>query len=141
LSKYQGRRPNFVTIELVTLVAMGLALIIFSRFGLAIPAVVLDNYGVLKAMFRSDELTEGKWLTLAVLLVKSVVGGYVAGMCPFWVAARIPSRIPAPWFPWLLESASVAAVIVVEPTVFIGFALLYLRMSTLLFASGEASVR
>lgn len=140
LSKHQGR-PNFVTIELVTLVAVGIALIVFSRFGLAVPAVVLDNYGVSKAMFRSDELTEGKWLTLAVLLVKSVVGGYVAGMCPFWVAARVPFRIPAPWYPWPLDAASVAAVIVVEPTMFIGFALLYLRMSTLLFTSGETSVR
>jgi hypothetical protein len=60
-------------------------LLVFSRFGLAVPALVLDDRSVSQAMFRSDELTEGKWLILAILLVKSLIGGYVAGMIPFWL--------------------------------------------------------
>jgi hypothetical protein len=128
LSKHQVH-PGFFTVRLVAFLALGSALLIFSRFGLAIPALILDNRRVGSAMFRSDELTKGKWLTLAVLLVKSVVGGYLAGMFPFWIAARIPVKIPAPWFPWLFTAASVAAVTAVEPTMFIGFALLYIRMS------------
>jgi hypothetical protein len=81
-------------------------------------------------VFRSDELTEGKWLTLAALLGKSIIGGYIAGMWPFWLASWIRASTPLPaWFPWALTGASFAGVTVVEPTMFIGFALLYLRTS------------
>jgi len=125
------------TFLFLTFFTMGLALLVFSRFALAMPAVILDEYGVSQAVFRSDELTGKKWLPLAVLLAKSLVGGYVAGMLPSWIAARIPTKIPAPWFPWLFSITSVAAVIVVEPTMFIGFALLYLRMSSLVTTSGD----
>jgi hypothetical protein len=124
--------PGFFAFWFVSFVPMGLALLVLSRFGLAIPALILDNYRVGHAIFYSDELTERKWLTLAILLFKSVVGGYVAGMLPFWIAARIPVKIPEPWFPGFFEAASVAAVTVVEPTMFIGFALLYIKMSELL---------
>jgi hypothetical protein len=121
---------NQFTIRLVAVTTMGLALLVFSRFALAIPALILDNCRVAQAVFRSDELTEKKWLTLAVLLVKSVVGGYLAGMCPFWLASLIPASVSLPWwFPWVLRVASVAAIIAVEPPMFIGFALLYIRMS------------
>lgn len=118
----------------------GLALLVLSRFALAVPAVVLDHYGVTGGMFRSDELTQGKWLTLAALLAKSLIGGYMAGMCPFWLASLLLTSIPLPyWFPWVLTVTSIAAVTVVEPTMFIGFVLLYLRMSALLpAASTEA---
>lgn len=128
LSKGQAR-PSTLAIQLISFAVVGLALLVFSRFSLAVPALILDNYRVGQAIFRSDELTQGKWMTLAILLVKSVIGGYLVGIFPFWIAARIPAKIPAPWFPWLFNIASVAAVIVVEPTMFIGFALLYLKMS------------
>ncbi len=119
-----------------------LALLVISRFGLAIPALLLDDYPVGQAMFRSDELTEGKWLTLAALLAKSLIGGYVAGMLPFWMASFIPgdARLP-PWFPWTLTTASIAGVTVVEPTMFIGFALLYLKNSAVLPMSSASPTR
>ena len=118
------------TIQLVVFTIMGLALLVFSRFALAMPALILDDCRVRQTVFRSDELTEKKWFTLAILLIKSLVGGYVAGMCPYWLASWIPANASLPaWFPWLLSAASIAAVIVVEPTMFIGFALLYLRVS------------
>ncbi len=135
LSKRQAR-PSILAIQLISFATVGLAVLVSSRFGLAVPAVILDNYRVGQAIFRSDELTQGKWMTLAILLVKSLIGGYLVGMFPFWIAARIPVKIPAPWFPWLFNVASAAAVIVVEPTMFIGFALLYLRMSAPLAATG-----
>lgn len=117
----------------------GLALLALSRFALAVPAVVLDHYRVGQAMFRSDELTEGKWLTLAALLAKSLIGRYVAAMCPFWLASWLLTDIPLRyWFPWVLTVASIAAVTVVEPTIFIGFVLLYSEMSALPPASSEA---
>jgi hypothetical protein len=81
-------------------------------------------------MLRSDELTQGKWLILAALLAKSLVGGYVPGMCPFWLASSVRASAPLPsWFPWILTVASIIGVSVVEPTMFIGFAWFYLKMS------------
>ena len=126
------------TIQFLSFGSAGLGLLVFSRFGLGIPALVLGNCRVGQAMFRSDELTEGKWLTLAVLLTKSLIGGYFTGMAPFWLASFIPANIELPtWFPWVLTVASIAGVTVVEPTMFIGFALLYSKMSTLSAASSE----
>jgi hypothetical protein len=102
--------------------------LIVSRFALTIPAVVLDDFEIGQSFFRSDELTEGKWMILAILLSKAILGGYVAAMAPFWVVGwlPIPENIEGSWwFYWFLRAASVAAVLYVEPIMFIGFALLY----------------
>jgi hypothetical protein len=125
--------PGRFAISVLTYGFGCLVLLGMSRFGLAMPALLLDDYRVGQAMFRSDELTEGKWLTLAALLTKSLIGGYIAGMFPFWMASFIPAdaRLP-PWFPWTLTTASIAGVTVVEPAMFIGFALLYLKNSAVL---------
>lgn len=129
LHRLQVHRSGFL-IWAVSYVLAGLALVVASRFFLAVPAVILDDYSVRRAMLRSDELTQGKWLALAALLAKSLVGGYVAGMCPFWLASFIRVSVPLPsWFPWMLTGMSIILVSVVEPTMFIGFALLYLKMS------------
>jgi hypothetical protein len=128
-------RSGRVAIWVVTVGLSYLAILVMSRFGLAIPALVLDDYPVGKAMFLSDELTEGKWLTLAALLAKSLIGGYVAGISPFWLASFIPANVQLPsWFPWILTTASIAGVTVVEPTMFIGFALLYLNNAAVLLS-------
>ena len=117
-----------LTIWVVTYMGGGIVCLVLSRFSLAIPAVVLDDCGVGQGMFRSDELTRGKWGILVSLLLKSVVGGYVAAMLPFWLARLIPSNVPLPLgFDWFLTAASVAAVTTVEPIMFIGFALLYVK--------------
>jgi hypothetical protein len=130
---------SFFAIQIISFGLSGLALLVVSRFALAIPALILDNCRVGQAIFRSDELTEGKWLTLALLLAKSLVGGYIAGMIPFWLAWWVSPDVRFP--SWLLRVASVAAVTVVEPVMFIGFALLYIRMSTLSPATNEALPR
>jgi hypothetical protein len=130
-----GAHFSFFTIGVISYALGGLILLVVSRFALAIPALILDNCGVGQSMFRSDELTEGKWLTLAILLAKSLIGGYVAGMFPFWLARWLSADV---WFPpWLLRGASVAAVTVIEPVMFIGFALLYIRTSALPPATNE----
>jgi hypothetical protein len=116
-----------------------IALLVLSRFGLAIPAVILDGCGVAKSVFRSDELTEGQWSILAALLAKSVIGGYIAGMSPFWLARFVAFPLPG-WFHWVLIALSIAAVSAVEPVLFIGFALLYIRMSAAQTALGPAPV-
>jgi len=64
-------------------------------------------------------------MMLAVLLGKSLIGGYIAAMWPFWLASFIRFAAPVPsWFPWSLTVMSVISVTVVEPTMFIGFAML-----------------
>src|SRR5436853_229226 len=142
LFDYRRLHLSLFTMEVVSYGSIGLALLMLSRFGLAIPALVLDNYRVGQAMFRSDELTEGKWLTLAVLLSKSLIGGYVAGMLPFWLASWIQTSIVLPaWFRWVLTAASIAGVTVVEPTMFIGLVLPSLRMSPLPSTSSGALAR
>lgn len=112
--------------------------LIVSRFALSIPAVLLDNYEAGEAIFRSDELTEGKWPILAVLLLKSALGGYLAGMLPYWVIRLLVDIVVLPsWFYWGLAATSIAAVTVVEPIMFIGFALLYVKTSPVLRKPGE----
>jgi hypothetical protein len=130
LSSARHVHINGVAMWMLSFVCTGMCLLLLSRFALAVPAVLLDDYSVRKSLFRSDELTEGKWSTLAALLSKSLIGGYVAGMCPFWLASWIPSSISLPsWFAWVQRAASIAGVTVMEPPMFIGFALLYVRMS------------
>jgi len=79
----------------------GLGLLVFSRFALAIPALVLDDLGVGESIFISDKLTHGKWLYSSILLTKSVVGGDVAAMLPFWLARGLPlgDLEFSSWFP------------------------------------------
>jgi hypothetical protein len=112
--------------------------LLLSRFALAVPALILDDCRVGQAMFRSDELTRGKWLTLAVLLAKSLTGSYVAAFWPFWLASLVRLSNPSPpWFPWLLTGVSIIGVAAVEPTMFVGFALLYMKTT----AQGSAPNR
>jgi hypothetical protein len=128
----QLRVPSSYFLTLVVIwITIGLGFLVLSRFALAVPAVVLDDCRVGQAMFRSHRLTQGKWLTLAALLGKSIIGSYIAGKLPFWLASFIPSSLVPSWFPfsWGLTVASIVGVTVVEPPMFIGFALLYLKMS------------
>jgi hypothetical protein len=123
---------------IISVVVSWALLVVLSRFALAVPAVTLDGYKVGQSMFRSDELTEGKWLVLAALVCKSYIGGYIAGLAPYWLAGWIWAGVPLPsWFPWLLQVASICAVTLVEPPMFIGFALLYLRQSAASPAKAE----
>jgi hypothetical protein len=131
--------PSQFLILVVSYVAAGLALLVVSRFALAVPAVVLDDCTVKQAMFRSDELTQGKLLPLAALLAESLIGAYVAAMCPFWVEPFIRVMVPLPsWFPWVLTAASIIGVNMIEPTMFVGFALLYLKKSAVRSAPDKA---
>jgi len=133
--------PTSLTRGLVIYLCFGVGILVFSRFALAIPALVLDDFGAVRSIFRSDELTRGKWRPLVVLLTKTLVGGYIAAMLPFWLARWIPLRVVLPsWFPWCLTAASVAAVTIVEPVMFIGFALLYLQGTGIKSSSKQPSV-
>ena len=66
---------------------VGLAILVVSRFFLAVPAVILDDCRVGQAMFRSDKLTQGKLLTLAAL-ISLIDKGYLLGGTEIRRAAR-----------------------------------------------------
>jgi hypothetical protein len=102
---------------------------IVARLGaLAIPALILDDHSITDSLLISYRLTRCEWRILFVLLLKSIVGGYIAAMLPFWLARGIPASVNLPWwFPWTLSAASIACVSAVEPVMFIGFSLLYLK--------------
>jgi hypothetical protein len=128
LSHRYGLHQSLLTSQIVYFSFAGLILLALSRFGLAMPALVIDDCRLAQSLFRSDELTEGKWTVLAILLAKSLIGGYVAGMLPFWLAGWLWPYLRLPW--WSLSITSVAAVIAIEPYMFIGFAMLYTKTST-----------
>jgi hypothetical protein len=98
-------------------------MLVVSRLALTIPIVLYEDRGVRSAIFRSDEITEGKWTILAALIFKSVWGGYIVGLLPFWIAEWISPEVHLS--AWFLSFASVAAVALVEPFMFIGFGLMY----------------
>jgi hypothetical protein len=128
LSHRYGLHPSFLTSQIVYFSFWGLIVLVLSRFGLAMPALIIDDCGLAQSLFRSDELTEGKWTVLAILLAKSLIGGYIAGMLPFWLAGWLWPYLRLPW--WSVSIASLAAVITIEPYMFIGFAMLYTNTPT-----------
>jgi hypothetical protein len=103
-------------------------LLALSRFGLAMPAVVLDHRGVSESLFLADTLASGKLARLLALLVESVGGSYVAAVGPFWLAGWLlhGRGLPA-WGPWALWIVAWVGGVLVQPTLFIGLALLYIR--------------
>jgi hypothetical protein len=103
----------------ITLIVMAAV----SRLALAIPIVLHDAVGARDSLFRSDELTEGRWIALFVLVFKSVWGAYILGKLPFWFAGWTSEYFH--FRSWFLTLASVTAVALVEPFMFIGFSLMY----------------
>ena len=114
---------------LLSWIGYGLAVAVMAlpaRLSLAIPAVLLDDYPVGRSISLSHELTKGKLLILTALILKSLIGGYVGGMLPFWIRIWLWNLVQIP--NWVAVVASLALVAAVEPPMFIGFALLYLRL-------------
>jgi hypothetical protein len=78
--------PPMFAVQVVTFRGWGLALLELSRFALAMPALIVDDHRVGRAISAAMELTAGKWRILAILTAKSAIGGYIRGMFPFWLA-------------------------------------------------------
>jgi len=127
-SKLNFRPLNSGGIQATLAALLFVFLLALSRFGLALPATVLDGLTVRQSLFRSDELTSGRLRILVALLLKSVAGSYIMAIAPFWIAGHVFGQHFVPvreW--WVLTALSFLGVLVVEPTMFIGFALLYIR--------------
>ena len=116
-----GWQIGFVVIALPFLLAL-------SRFGLAMPAVVLGDYRISDSLFFADALTSGKLAALLGLLLESVVGSYLAAVGPFWIAGcLLHGRALPAWGPWVLWVIAWVGGVLLQPTLFVGLALLYVR--------------
>jgi hypothetical protein len=104
---------------------------VLSRFGLAIPAFVLEKSSISKAFFRSDELTAGCWAILAILLLESVGGSYLVFLLIQWLVWQAANHGVAPsWIANLGLPLGLLIGFFLEPHMFIGFALLFVRRSS-----------
>jgi hypothetical protein len=105
-------------------------MLIASRFGLAIPALILEQCSIKKSLFRSDELTQGCWTILAILLLESVFGSLLILQIPQWLFAAAFSRGFAPWWmSWLTLAIGLLLGVLLQPHLLVGFALLHVRRS------------
>jgi hypothetical protein len=105
-------------------------MLIASRFGLAIPALILEQCSIKKSFFRSDELTEGCWTILAILLLESVFGSLLVLQVPQWLFAAAFSHGFAPWWlSWVTLVIGVLLGVLLQPHMLVGFALLQVRRS------------
>jgi hypothetical protein len=101
---------------------------VLSRFGLSIPVLFAEGGTAKRAVFRADELAEGNAGVLLVLVVESVVGSYIAFMLPYWSAnAFLAGKVVPNWFPSLLRVVGFIGALHVQPIMFIGMSMLYLK--------------
>jgi len=112
----------------MSIVAYATGALILSRLAVSVPIVVGEDCSVWQSLFRSDELTQGKWIELASLLFKSIAGSYIAAYLPFWLSGLFLARVSLPsWFPWFLLALSIVGVSLVDIPMFVGFAALYAK--------------
>jgi hypothetical protein len=99
---------------------------IVSWFGIAIPLILRDNIGAFAALKKSVRASNGYEVFLFLLIIESVVGGYVA-----WYATHYGFALLLPasfkyggWYGWVVYFVAVLAAAAIEPPLFIGLSLL-----------------
>lgn len=104
--------------------------VIVSRFSLSHPSVILEGTNILSSLFRSDELTEGKWFGLALLVFEGTLAPFYLAQAVFWMLQSAGVLVPLPaWSHSGVYYLVVALSIAMEPIMFIGFAIMYLEAS------------
>jgi hypothetical protein len=108
-----------------------LVCLVVSRFGLALPALVLEHRNVSRSLARSVELTKGCWTILAVLLLESVGGSYLIYQL---VVRFVNTPLVHRFAPEELRCAAVVLSLLLgallQPHILIGFSLLYICRSS-----------
>src|SRR5262249_37927569 len=94
--------------------------------GAAIPLAVRGDMKILATLKRSVELIGGYEGALLLLVIESVAGSFIAW---YAVVHGLPLLLPSVWtyssfYVWVLNLVGLLASAVVEPPLFIGFALL-----------------
>jgi hypothetical protein len=123
-----------VVIPLVVLLAMlvggAAAFFMFLRWGVAVPALVLEERGASEAIRRSVELTRGRLGRVFLLVVCATIIAYAALMLfqgPFLAASIFagPDTPAAFWFAILGTVAGTVGAAFTGPIMIVGLALLY----------------
>jgi hypothetical protein len=99
---------------------------VVSWLGASVPLVLRRDAKISIALKKSVELSSGYEAALLLLVVESVVGSLIAW---YTVVHGLPLLLPSiwtyrPWYVWVLNLTGILASAVVEPPLFIGFALL-----------------
>jgi nitrate reductase NapE component len=137
-------RPYYQSTFVLELLAVGtggIILLVMSRFGVAVPALMLENCGAGRAMFRSDELTEGKWPILAASVSQLLLLGNLSKFVHGWIVHRVAaSFLSGSWLPWADGLAWIALNTIASLPFFVGFVLLYLRRDQTVVAAPNVVV-
>lgn len=99
-----------------------------SRFGLAIPGLVLGAKSVFQSLEQSWRVTRGCWAILGLLLLESMGGSYLGYMLPQWawrIAYQHGVRSMPLW--WAESAAGFVLGVLLQPHMLVGFGLLYVR--------------
>lgn len=98
---------------------------VISWLGMAIPLILRGNSGVLSALKRSMELSNGFEAALFFLIVESVGGSSLAVYAIYSGARFLPPSIPhLPFYGWMIALLAAMASAAFEPLIFLGLSLL-----------------
>lgn len=134
VSGVAGALVSPIVIPLVIVPGMllvgGLTVFMLLRWGVAVPALVLEDRGAGDAIRRSIELTRGRLLRVLALVVLATVITYAAAMLfhgPFLVAAILagPETGTAFWLTILGTVSGTIGTTITGPLMIVGLALLY----------------
>lgn len=109
-----------------------------SRFGLAIPALILEKCSINQSFFRSDELTYDCRTILAILMLESVGGSYIAYLFPQWLLRLAFAHSFTPvWLSWAAVAVGLLLGVLLQPHMLVGFALLHARRADATLVSSQ----
>jgi hypothetical protein len=134
LSGVLGRLGSPLLVPLVLVPGMllvgGLTLFMMLRWGVAVPAAVLEDRGGSSAIERSIQLTRGRLGRVFVLVVLTTIIAYAAILIfqgPFWAGAALAGMESTAGF-WILIGGTIMGAIgqmFTAPIMIVGLALLY----------------
>ena len=99
---------------------------VVSWLGAAIPLILREEARIWASLKRSVELSSGYEGALFLLVLESVVGGFVAWYATFYTLhALLPGQLRhTVWFGWALSLIAILVSAAMEAPLFIGFSLL-----------------
>ena len=105
---------------------LALCLAIFSRWMLSVPILIEENCGVFASLRRSQHLTAHYTPAMLVFVAHAAVGGYIAGIVPYYLFNLVARRNTLPsWSGWVPFALSFLFVAWTEPIYAIGCAETY----------------
>ncbi len=132
MTKIANRRASHGAYWTIALGGWLLAIAFVTRYALAIPRIVHEKVGALKAMGSTVGLTDGYDGFLFLLAIESFIGTVVAsyiGAALVLLVIQAGHLTQYAWAFWLMVLAAALASAFVQPPMFIGFSLLYFEQT------------